>query len=90
MASNPHYLKGSSKNRGPAAVVNASEEFPVTPINLSVPLQVSTSKKLSDKYLELEKSKENKHSKKNRSAKEAPDGKKNKKKKKSKVAEGSK
>jgi len=51
----------------------------VTPINLAVPLKVSSSKKLSDKYLELEKNKTSSHSKKSRSKKD--DGKKKKKKK---------
>jgi len=56
-----------------------AEEIPVTPINLGVPLKVSSSKKLSDKYLELEKNKDSSHSKKSRSKKD--DGKKKKKKK---------
>lgn len=62
-ANNPHYLKASSQARqSPSAssqlLSPASEEIPVMSINLSVPLQVSTSKKLSDKYLELERNKE--------------------------------
>ena len=57
----------------------STEEIPVTPINLAVPLKVSSSKKLSDKYLELEKNKTSSHSKKSRSKKD--DGKKKKKKK---------
>lgn len=59
-ASNPHYLKGSSQaRRSPSSqLLSPAEEIPVMSINLSVPLQVSTSKKLSDKYLELERRKE--------------------------------
>jgi hypothetical protein len=61
-ANNPHYLKGSSQaRRSPSSssqLLSPTEEIPVMSINLSVPLQVSASKKLSDKYLELERSKE--------------------------------
>ena len=57
----------------------SGEEIPVTPINLAVPLKVSSGRKLSDKYLELEKNKSPPHSKKNRSKKD--DSKKKKKKK---------
>ena len=98
-ASNPHYLKGSKNHRVASASSQAVgvEEIPVTPINLSIPLQVSASGsgKLSDKYLELERLKKSKatkekdsstsHSKKNRSKK---DGKVKKNKKKAKDADG--
>jgi len=77
-ASNPHYLKGSSLLMSPS-LSPSGEEIPVTPINLAVPLKVSSGRKLSDKYLELEKNKSPPHSKKNRSKKD--DSKKKKKKK---------
>ena len=59
-ANNPHYLKGSSQaRRSPSSqLLSPAEEIPVVAINLSVPLQVSATKKLSDKYLELERRKE--------------------------------
>ena len=59
-ANNPHYLKGSSSSRRSPSqhLMSPTEDIPVMPINLSVPLQVSTSRKLSDKYLELERKKE--------------------------------
>lgn len=59
-ANNPHYLKGFSQApRSPSSqLLSPAEEIPVMSINLSVPLQVSTSKKLSDKYLELERRKD--------------------------------
>lgn len=57
-ANNPHYLKATSKSqRSPSSqLLSPADDVPVVPINLSVPLQVS-GKKLSDKYLELERSK---------------------------------
>ena len=60
-STNPHYLKSSSYSRqSPSSqLISQSDDIPVTPISLTVPLQISTSKKLSDKYLELEKSKDN-------------------------------
>ncbi len=84
-ASNPHYLKGSSQaRRSPSSssqLLSPTEEIPVMSINLSVPLQVSTSRKLSDKYLELERNKEaSSDSKKHRSKRD-----KKKKKKKGKI-----
>ncbi len=90
-ANNPHYLKSSSSSssrKSPSSQLlspSASEEIPVVPINLSVPLQISTSTKLSDKYLELERNKEteNQQSKKHRSKKD-----KKKKKSKAKDAKG--
>lgn len=81
-ANNPHYLKGSSQaRRSPSSqLLSPAEEIPVVAINLSVPLQVSTSKKLSDKYLELERRKEASSEKKHRSKRD-----KKKKKKKGKA-----
>lgn len=69
-STNPHYLKSSSHSRrSPSSqLISQIEDIPVAPISLTVPLQVSTSKKLSDKYLELEKNKDS--SKKPRSKKD--------------------
>lgn len=58
-ANNPHYLKGSSRaRRSPSQLLSPAEEVPVMLVNPSVPLHTSSSKKLSDKYLELERRKE--------------------------------
>lgn len=59
-STNPHYLKSSSHSRrSPSSqFISQTDDIPVATISLTVPLQVSTSKKLSDKYLELEKNKD--------------------------------
>jgi len=59
-STNPHYLKSSSHSRrSPSSqLISQTDDIPIASISLTVPLQVSTSKKLSDKYLELEKNKD--------------------------------
>ena len=59
-STNPHYLKSSSHSRrSPSSqLISQTDDIPIATISLTVPLQVSTSKKLSDKYLELEKNKD--------------------------------